>query len=117
MPDRARIFHDRSDNCFVIVNNVGLWYTVSFVFSEEPQTLQQRDRVLEKVIAPKSASCDGNGRVVAARLVPCFLWYGFVSMFSLAGTVSTPLLVVTVAVHFCQTVCARNSQKAASLSS
>jgi len=26
MPDRACIFYDRSDNCFVIVNKVGLWY-------------------------------------------------------------------------------------------
>ena len=32
MPDRAYIFHDRSDNCFVIVNKVGLRYTGSFEF-------------------------------------------------------------------------------------
>jgi len=31
--------------------------------------LQQNDLVLEKVVAPKRASCDGNGRVVAAWFV------------------------------------------------
>jgi len=79
--------------------------------------LQQRDLVLEKVVAPKRASCDGNGRVVAAWFVQCFLCCGFLAMFGLAGTVSTPVLDVSVAVRFCWTLCARNLQKAASLSS
>ena len=81
------------------------------------QLLQQRGLVLEKVVAPKRASCDGNGRVVAAWFVQCFLCCGFLAMFGLAGTVSTPVLDVSVAVHFCWTVCARNLQKAASLTS
>ena len=38
-------------------------------------------------------------------------------MFGVAGRVSTPLLDITIAVCFCRTVCARNLQKAASLSS
>jgi len=46
-----------------------------------------------------------------------FLQPGFLAMSSLAGKVSTPLLDVTVAIRFRLTVCARNSPKAASLSS
>ena len=39
MLDRACIFRDGSDNCFIIVNKVILWFTSSFEFSEEPQML------------------------------------------------------------------------------
>jgi len=64
------------------------------------QLLQQRDLVLEKVIAPKRASCDRNGRVVAAWLVQCFVCPSFLAMFGVAGTVSTQLLDITIAVCF-----------------
>ena len=117
------IFHDRSDNCFVIVNKVGLCTPSRFSFwrtidANMPwQLLQQRDLVLEEVIAPKRASCDGSGRAVASWLVRCFLWPSFLAMFGVAGRVSTLLLDITIAVCFSRTVCARNLQNVASLSS
>jgi len=40
MPERTCIFHDRSDNCFVMYSKQGraVVYTGSFEFFEEPRT-------------------------------------------------------------------------------
>jgi len=61
----------------------------------------------------KRASCEEMVYCSQARSAhEHFLWPGFLALFGLAGTVSTPLLDVTVTARFHLTVCAMNSTKA-----
>jgi len=62
--------------------------------------------VLEKVVALKRASCDRNGRVIAAYLVQHMHTFFGLAFWQCSASlaVSTPLLDITVAAHFCRTV-------------
>ena len=52
MTDRACIFHHRSDNCFVTVNKVGLWYTGLFIFWRNNKRKTRLGSYCGNVIAP-----------------------------------------------------------------
>jgi len=92
----------------------GKWSSYTFVLHLHyiPETKKRRAQYMMpcswKSGSPEKGQLWRNGRVTAC-LADSFLWPGLLAMFGLAGTVSTPLLDVTVTVLVLWTFCLTHS--------